>query len=1139
MRLARPITQLKSRYDAVVVGSGYGGGVAAARFARAGVSVCVLERGREFRPGDFPDTPAKALRELSAALPGDGWPDELGARQGLFDIRVFDDVNVVVGRGLGGTSLINAGVAVRPDPRVFLDPAWPQALRADTEGLEAGYARAESMLQPGAYPASAPRLHKLEALAESAQANGWSCTRPPINVRFAEGPNGAGLVQAACDLCGDCVSGCNRGAKGSTDHNYLADALRHGAEIYAGAEVRWLERTGEGWLVHFDTPGSGREAFDAPPLFVAAGVVVLAAGTLGSTEILLRSRARGLSLSPRLGERFSGNGDAIGFAYNCDRPVNAIGHGDSTGPHTPVGPCITGLVDRRDGPLAEGLVIEEGTLPGAMAPALPLAFAATSALMGRDTDAGIADAWEEGKRVAASLVTAREGATGNTLTFLVMAHDDANGRMVLDDDRLVVRWPGYGDQPVFKRVDDTLLAATRALGGTFVTNPLWSPQLGRRPVTVHPLGGCAMGEDAAQGVVDHAGRVFSDTQGTAVHAGLYVWDGSIVPRSLGVNPLLTIAALAERGAAMACRERGWHVDEHRPDPWSLPNEPDTAGIEFTETMRGEVRTPQGERHAFHFTFTVHAADLDALMAGEPAEFAGNAQCALLDGRPLLATEGRFGLMLRDGNATGTRRMTYAAMLTAADGRRFRFEGYKELRDDPGFDAWADTTTLFVTISGEGVDLTGTLHIQPEDFARQLRTLRSPGAAPGLETLHALARFGHGFAARLIELYGGVLAPADVHDPVQAARPRRPLRAPAPELHTLRTRDGVTLRLTRYRGGDRGPVMLSPGLGVSSRIFSLDTIDTNLVEYLCAAGFDVWLFDHRASILLASAPQDLDADQVANEDYPAAIDAIRAHTGAHAVDVIAHCFGAVTLTMALLAGLQGVRSVVFSQVSAHMRAPWLTRLKAALRLPSLLRGMGVGHLNAYTDARAGFAARMFNRLLRLQPLPRGERCNSPVCHRVTFLYGLLYRHAQLNAATHDTLHEGFGVANMKVMAQLAAMVRRGQVVDGKGSDVYLPHVERLALPVTFLHGEQNRCYLPESTELTFRWLRERNDQGLYRRHVIPGYGHIDCIFGKDAARDVYPLMLAHLERQEIGAMGVDAKIGEVSGVAESVTSLGAT
>jgi cholesterol oxidase len=132
-----------------------------------------------------------------------------------------------------------------------------------------------------------------------------------------------------------------------------------------------------------------------------------------------------------------------------------------------------------------------------------------------------------------------------------------------------------------------------------------------------------------------------------------------------------------------------------------------------------------------------------------------------------------------------------------------------------------------------------------------------------------------------------------------------------------------------------------------------------------------------------------------------------------------------------------------------------------------------------------------------------------------MYAPLYRHAQLNEATHEALHEMFGIANIRAFEGLGMMTRTGHVLAADGSDAYLPHLDRMNMPILFIHGAENECFLPESTEQTFRAVSRANPMIHYSRDVIPGYGHIDSIFGKDAARDVYPLILRHFEETARG------------------------
>ncbi len=1081
-RLSSPLEQIKDRYTVVVVGSGYGGSIAASRLARAGQQVCLLERGRELLLGEFPDTQL----ELAGELQVQGEHGHIGSRTALLDFHVDRDMNVLVGCGLGGTSLINANVALEAEPAVFDDPCWPREVIDELPTRVAdGYRHAREMLRPTPYPDHFPRLRKLEALERAAEAIGAPCYRPPINVTFADGVNHVGVEQRACTLCGDCVSGCNVGAKNTTQMNYLPDAKAHGAEIFTRVSVRRLERRDDHWLVHFQPLDTGRERFEAPTMFVRADVVVLGAGSLGSTEILLRSREAGLSLSDRLGHRFTGNGDVLGFAYNCDVPVNGVGYGTlHADGKEPVGPTITGVIDVRRQPLLDGgMVIEDGAIPSGLGGSSALFFSSSAKLLGKDTDAG--DRMHELRRELDSIGGGPyRGAVHNTLVYLVMTHDDGGGRLYLDHGRLRVDWPGVGRQPIFKTVAERLRDGTVPLGGTFLKNPLWSKLTKQDLITVHPLGGCPMGASAEAGVVDHAGRVFAGSEGTDVHDGLYVADGAVVPRPLGVNPLLTISALAERTCALLADARGWTIDySFDAHPSQRADAPAVVGIRFTERMVGwfsttatddyDAAAARGKQDGspFEFTLTIIADDLDRLVSDDAHQghIVGTATCAALSAEPMTATEGRFNLFVRDEYDAGARRMLYTMRLSTAEGRTLSFEGFKLARDDPGlFDPWADTTTLYVTVrdgsDGDGELLgRGVLRIRPRDLTRQLATMEVTGASTRRGRIAAQARFGRYFAGAMVDVYGGIFSRRAPLAPEAAPRKKRELRVEEPTVEDVQT-PGGRIRLTRYAAGGE-PVLLAHGLGTASSLYTADTIDTNLVEYLVASGYDTWLLDGRGSWLVAEPWEDFTLDEVAKEDWPAAIAHVRERAGAVSVHVVAEGAGALALHAALASGLEGVGSVVSIGAAPHVTAP-----------------------------SAGQA-----------PSP----CASDACRKAAELYGELYRHERLNASTHDRIHELVAPTGPRARAHLALISERGRLVSADGSDAYVAGLERLSLPLTYVHGAASGLFGPEGTERAIEELHGGADVDYHR---IDGYGRLDCLIGTDAVVDVYPLVLAHLDRQ---------------------------
>jgi cholesterol oxidase len=543
--LSRSLDHVKDRYDVIVVGSGYGGGVAASRLARAGKRVCVLERGREVLTGEFPSRFPDLKNELQVT----GKRVRTGPSSALYDVRLGEDMHVLVGCGLGGGSLVNAGVALRPDARVFADAVWPGQIAQDGL-LDEGFKRAGRWLKPQSDPRAAD-LTKYQSLATAGKGLGYTPIAPTITVNFEGGVSAGGVTQPACTRCGDCCGGCNVGAKTSVALTYLADAARHGAELFTHAGVRHVAKELDGtWTVHvrrLDTNGAA-----AQELVLRAAVVVLGAGTLGSTEILLRSRAKGLALADRLGHRFSANGDIIAFGYGAKLPVNAVGIG-----YPPklegvdIGAAVSGQIEIDDeADLAQELRVQEGVLPSALAPVLPVLFIPNGRLLGA---------------LKSLIAGVYNGPFAHLQTFFAVSHDSASGRFVLDDDdRLSLRWPNAKDEPVYQRLDAVLTSIVTEAGGSYVKNPLAGTVMGHQPATAHPLGGAGMGSERSDGVVNHKGQVFDAGAGrgsTAVHEGLYVVDGAVMPRSLGVNPLLTITALAERAMLHVAQDYGLSFDD--------------------------------------------------------------------------------------------------------------------------------------------------------------------------------------------------------------------------------------------------------------------------------------------------------------------------------------------------------------------------------------------------------------------------------------------------------------------------------------------------------------------------------------------------------------------------------------------------
>ncbi|MGH1372668.1 MAG: alpha/beta fold hydrolase [Cellvibrionaceae bacterium] len=580
-------------YDVIIVGSGYGGSIAASQLAglehqgRA-LKVCVLERGKEYLPGMFPSRMADLPEHTRFSTPNSAAPN--GNRDGLFDIRVTPHLNTVIANGLGGGSLINAGVMIEPKARVF-DQRWPASFRANArdELFDNLYNETRELLgasdQNGLNTIGRHSRHQAQPLAKHTQLKILASdkSQPEMYKTFRDAAitmamedkiNSGGVSLNACNFCGDCATGCNHNAKDSLDTNLLVRAQQQGVELYTGAAVLKLEtlalNSGEkGWQVHIAHTKSKLRKRQGAPFKVSAAKVILAAGSYGSTEILLRSHSKKLPFSNKLGANFSSNGDMLATIFDQKQAVNAVASENDQPTTRNVGPTITGMIDLRDHP--QQLLIEEMAVPGALRRVYEEMVTTTNSLaqlMNADeSEHHHGQPEQDPYSVDAEKIK-------RTSILAIMGDDGSNGALELltDDDEdplegdgaLKVHWSGLPDNPLFPHQVKVLtdLIRNSESGGSAQGNPAWSPlpesmerflgQGGKGPqLTVHPLGGCAMGDDHHSGVVDEYGRVFdlSDpSSSTQVHDNLAVLDGAMIPTALGANPALSIAAISLRAS---------------------------------------------------------------------------------------------------------------------------------------------------------------------------------------------------------------------------------------------------------------------------------------------------------------------------------------------------------------------------------------------------------------------------------------------------------------------------------------------------------------------------------------------------------------------------------------------------------------
>jgi cholesterol oxidase len=508
------------RYDVVVVGSGFGGSISALRLAQHGRSVLVLERGRRWGPDEFP----RDIRRTDEVF----WRrSPRSSSGGLYDVRFLSGLGVVVASGVGGGSLVYANIHIRPDEVVFDDPRWPESINRRT--LKPYYDKVAAEIGLAPLP-EAVALPKRDAFRRAGATLQREVFDPDEAVTWpgAGGPGHAG----ECQLVAECEFGCPHGAKHSMDRTYLADAERLGVEVRTSCQAYGVRPEGDGYAVGYRDLATGELST------VAGRRVVLAAGTLGTNELLLRSRHQlGVlpALSARLGEGFSANGDFLatvqGAATDLDPSrgpdvTSVMRFFDETPGFTMAAPTFNAPVMAVLASLGQPSGRWLRPFGDLLWRALPwlVPFACAHGALSRPS----------------RLPAPHRGDPRRMTNLFCIGRDNANGRVTLDRRGLDVVWDYLGEnRALVARMEEAMARVADAYGGTYAPIVTW--EACRRIFSVHPLGGCHLSDSPATGVVSPHGEVHG-------YPGLFVADGSVIPTSIGFHPVMTISAVAEHTA---------------------------------------------------------------------------------------------------------------------------------------------------------------------------------------------------------------------------------------------------------------------------------------------------------------------------------------------------------------------------------------------------------------------------------------------------------------------------------------------------------------------------------------------------------------------------------------------------------------
>jgi cholesterol oxidase len=540
-------------YDVVIIGSGFGGSINACRLSAAKQRVLVLERGRWWKPPE--NTPIDLSQFPPNATPyprrpEDPWiwgVNDPQKHNGWVEFHFWPGMAVATAAGVGGGSLVYANVSTIPHPITF-ENGWPSQITY--EGLQPFYDEAGKVLNVQELPdnqltrryqlvqegaeaiGDGDRFGKLDLAITFSEQWNYDLPNPFDNSNTHPWTNAQGHKQGTCVHCGNCDVGCQVLAKNTLDLNYLWQAQQQGTEVRALSMVSHVEPiAGGGYTVHYSTIDPATSTMSAP-LTVTGRRVILAAGSLGSTEILLRSRDQYHTLpaiGAALGGQWSANGDYLTPAWYRDR----------TPPPSPTwGPTITCHIDYLTGQPegAPRYTIEDGGVPPVFRDWLVRAIDIE--------EKNVPFPWNLALQGLANLIT-NDNEFDKLMPWFANGVDAGNGVLELKDGQLFLNWDVTDSIPTYNAEIQRQVQLAHATGGAAQVPLSWS--LFHWLITPHPIGGSRMGQTAADGVVDHAGRVFG-------YPGLYVSDGSIIPVPIGINPSRTIAALSERIASIMIEE---------------------------------------------------------------------------------------------------------------------------------------------------------------------------------------------------------------------------------------------------------------------------------------------------------------------------------------------------------------------------------------------------------------------------------------------------------------------------------------------------------------------------------------------------------------------------------------------------------
>ncbi|CAL5387361.1 unnamed protein product [Camellia sinensis] len=1129
-------------YDAIVVGSGYGGSVAACRMSMAGIKVCLIEKGRRWEAQDFPTDSFKIIsaarienRNLGISFgPKDALfqlfetnkcdiEHEIPAKEESAELYEQDDSLAAMACGLGGGSLMNAGVMLPTPIRARRNPKWPKEWERDWEACQAS---ASSMLRIQSVPVKFANTKIMEEVAgEEFEETSRGPLKLGVNFEIEEQASNTMKSQemGTCLACGNCLAGCPYNAKNSTDKTYLVSAVQAGCTIKTECQVQYVvenpnnifekeqrtrrERRRQ-WLVFFNEID-----------YLTSDFVILSAGVFGTADILFESQLRGLKLSERLGLGFSCNGNTVAYLAGSPAPLSAYGIDKNSFSKIPFqerpGPSISSSYTS-----SLGFTIQSAILPTAY-PYL---------LFKGITTYG----WPRGSWFLHGVIDKLKHMLGlqdsKAMILNAMGYDESDGKITFEKDTNKICFSPPHD-PLLPRKIEAFQKLTKKLGGILFMSRF-------RSTSVHLLGGCNASSDSSHGVCNPNGQVFDKKSQTSVYQGLYVCDASLIPCSVGVNPCLTIAALAE------------HVSRHlvedvlknkrKQNTVSYPKlgsitsmkfgrSPESMVV-FRETMRGYVGGMPCEAYLklkmncntdekeMHRNSTILGVSHQLLRG----KVGGYVEFKALEMDKLHVIDGEVDLCQLDNRTPYTQCMHYRLLLAASSGSRYVLEGKKVLNPYLyALYAWRETTTMNVTLNRVSMDsskekmlkLKGKLSISMIELLKSLISLE--GNMRGRFVCLVLQTLFRTYFSQVPRGCHKDFNPPELH--------LRPY--PSSTLHEVKTEDGFIISCRQWKCNQspwrpQGEKKLNPVLlinGHSTESYCLPTEPNDLVRTLLDEGHETWLLQPRLHPLNPS--NNFTIEDIGKFDIPSVINKIHSmHGPMTKVHVVAHCVGGLAIHIAIMGGhvsATQIASLTCTNSSMFFKLTPLATFKMWLPLiPISMMILGKNKiLPLFKSPSSTPRQRLLKFIARL--IPRSERCTCDECEVFSGIFGNTFWHDNISPAMHYQLKHTLPRLPMAAFPHLRRICNAGFIVGPNGENSYVTHPERMTISSLYVSGGRTLLVTPKTSFLAHKYMKLHQPGFRHERVVVEGFGHSDLLIGEEAYLKVFPHILEHIRLAEEG------------------------